>query len=86
MLAIKDIIINPENPNFNIKINPNDKLGVTDTLLIEYVAGYFEDQYGKVKGNVPAVDKKGIMHYVNKYKNKPKGFLANTIKRNNTNI
>ena len=86
MLAIKDIITNPENPNFNIKINPDDKLGVTDTLLIEYVAGYFEDQYGKVRGNLPAADKKGIMHYINKYKNKPKGFLANTIKRNNTSI
>ena len=86
MLAIKDIIINPENPNFNIKINPDDKLGVTDTLLIEYVAGYFEDQHGKVRGNLPAADKKGIMHYINKYKNKPKGFLANTIKRNNTSI
>ena len=86
VLAIKDMITNPENPNFNIKINPDDDMGVTDTLLIEYVAGYFEDQWSKAKGNIPAADKKGIMHYINKYKNKPKGFLANTIKRNNTSI
>ena len=86
MLTIKDMIINPENPNFNVKIDPDSELGVTDTLLIEYIAGHFEDQHSKAKGSTVKAEKKGIMHYINKYKNKPKGFLASTIKRNNTTI
>ena len=52
LTAIYDIITNPENPMFNYKTSSRDPLGITETLLVEYIGGYFEDHYNKAKGTV----------------------------------
>ena len=35
---------------FNAKISLRSPLGVTELLLVDYIAGYFEDHYNQAKG------------------------------------
>ena len=57
MAVAKDIITNPENQLFNIKVDNSDNFGLTETLLIEYIAGHFEQHY---KGASGTADKKPV--------------------------
>ena len=68
MSVIMDAITNPDSQFFNFRPSPNDELGLTETLLVEYIAGYFEEQYN----NALSANVKGPQYYIDRYKARKK--------------
>ena len=49
-IEIYNIITDPGHAMFNYKSNPRSPLGITEVLLVDYIAGYFESHYNKARG------------------------------------